>query len=1419
MIAGGAAILLDAAVKGTVVLLAAGLAAGALRRSSASVRHAVWLLGLCGALVVPVLSVTLPGLHVLPPWIAGAAVRPATEELPPATARELARWSAIRPTVTVDDVDLPGALRPVTNGDGPRPAPVSPADTAGPPGDSRATSALNPSTGRSKPPPDPTQPPPGLFPAVRAWSPFAWLLGATVVFLPVLLGRLWLRRVRKEALPVTDEAWLALLARTCADLGVRRRVRLLQSPLRTMPMVWGVRRVTLLLPEDCQAWSPQCRRTVLLHELAHVARWDCLTRLLGQLACAVYWFHPLAWWAWRRMELESERACDDFALWAGSPPDEYAEHLVRAAAGLAADPLPCCGSIAMARRSRLEGRVLAILDPRCNRRVLTRAGLLTAGALIAAFVIPLSVLRAVELVAGPRAVTEPTVVYRNDFEHPAGPEWSQRRIERAPQGGQQFLGKFWNGRVTLKLADLPEHAMVRVTLDLYVLLSWDGSPNAYHGPDVWSCSVEGGPTLLRASFANIGSGPYQSFPYDYLCGPLQKTQTGALAVGTLGYEHSGPAPDNDSIYRLTLTFPHAGPDLTLAFATEGLNGADDELWGLDNVQVELLPPPPPPRGERLHELWDRLADADPMASLQAQWDLTAAGEQVVAFLADRLHQSPPAADAPRVRTLLAELDSDQWRVRDDASRALAAMGSAVAPVLREHLEDGDLPVEVQARVQAVLETLGKRAVPEACRRYRAMRILSILRTPEAFDALVRLADDEPDARRRSMAREYAREIGDEAMQRFVLAARQAVRAQRLDIAADHCHRALLVARACGHPQAAELREILDRIETARTTGAPLDPDADVILPPSSLRIEVACGGCLSMVRLPRGRFRAPVPRDVAPTQAPAVERSRLVEITYPLYISSTEVTRGEFDAVMGERYALGTDVPATGVSLEEALEFCRRLTAISGLPVRLPTEAEWEYAARCGHDGEPPPDMPPPQFPIGAYEVLSHPDALYAWSPAPMGVPDHRVALLTARQGMPNAWGLCGMTDGVLEWCSDGFEAGPGPAGVDPVGPSEASQYVVRGGGWTPRQGRARGDFDPRVGFRVVIDPLPPGGVDLRRPLRLGDFTAASDANAIETVLPVRLLQEAPGRGTHKAQWVLPSACRWTVEPTEIGRELAQGQGYDANFTLRFFGRMHEVFPLPRLYVTHPGDASRQVRREVRVSLSQLSDLLPCVATVRRIDTPPTLDGNLDDACWAGEPTLAPFIRYNGIPDAPQPTEVRMAYDRRNLYVAVRCYDRPEALDNLRALARERDGAVWQDDSVEIFIDTNLDRRSFYQFIANSRGARYDGRDGDASWDGDWSVAPGIERPITPDPLRGTPGRTPAWTLEFAIPFASLDLPTPKEGLRVGFNVVRGQYFAGRREISMWSPLFIPNNLTPSRFGTIVFEGEGTTGPAPRTRK
>ncbi|MHC4399204.1 MAG: carboxypeptidase regulatory-like domain-containing protein [Planctomycetota bacterium] len=371
-------VLLDAGLKGVLVLGLAAAAVLGMRRASAAARHLMWLLAIVSLAALPLLSAALPGWHVLPDWMTPSvdvetgpatadALRPAPDAAQPAVALTDAP-KARAPDISTTLPTLPVAVGPQVEPALVPPMPVSPA----------AREAVAPAQ----------------TPAWCAWALSVWSVGAVFALMPWVFGRLSLGRVERGAARVADGPLASLVRKLAAGMGVRRRVWLLLSHRRSMPMHWGILRPRILLAASAKGWSAERVRLVLLHELAHVKRGDCLAQFVTQLVCALYWFNPLVWVARRRVQLESEAACDDLTVRSGFRPSDYAQHLLEIASGLEVDALPAQAALAMAQPSRLEGRLVAILDSKRNRRRLTRPGVVAALVGLAAVVVPLAMLSA-----------------------------------------------------------------------------------------------------------------------------------------------------------------------------------------------------------------------------------------------------------------------------------------------------------------------------------------------------------------------------------------------------------------------------------------------------------------------------------------------------------------------------------------------------------------------------------------------------------------------------------------------------------------------------------------------------------------------------------------------------------------------------------------------------------------------------------------------------------------------------------------------------------------------------------------------------------------------------------------------------------------------------------------------------------------
>jgi hypothetical protein len=135
--------------------------------------------------------------------------------------------------------------------------------------------------------------------------------------------------------------------------------------------------------------------------LAHVQRYDFLTILVTRLACALFWFNPFVWLMARETGRQQEQACDDIVLAEGAIPACYAEEVLQIAAGYGAGAFSSLAAVTMARRSTLEGRLIAILDSTQNRGSLTRGSVLATVAMVALALIPVSMLGTAQITIAP----------------------------------------------------------------------------------------------------------------------------------------------------------------------------------------------------------------------------------------------------------------------------------------------------------------------------------------------------------------------------------------------------------------------------------------------------------------------------------------------------------------------------------------------------------------------------------------------------------------------------------------------------------------------------------------------------------------------------------------------------------------------------------------------------------------------------------------------------------------------------------------------------------------------------------------------------------------------------------------------------------------------------------------------------------
>lgn len=250
------------------------------------------------------------------------------------------------------------------------------------------------------------------------------------------------------------------------------------------------------------------------------------------------------------------------------------------------------------------------------------------------------------------------------------------------------------------------------------------------------------------------------------------------------------------------------------------------------------------------------------------------------------------------------------------------------------------------------------------------------------------------------------------------------------------------------------KKILPSLPTSGVTPAP----------PMSNKEDSVNGVTLEMVAIQGGSFMMGSDKDK--------DSQPIHEVTLqPFYIGKYEVTQAQWNAVMGDSTNpasfKGDAMPLETVSWDDAVAFCKKLSEITGREYRLPTEAEWEYAARAGSTGD---------YCFGNDTNLL---GEYAWHNENSDGMTHPVG-----QKKPNAWGLYDMHGNVSEWCEDFYHENYEGAPIDGsawVTSQDGKYRLIRGGSWYVNPGDARasyrnsnypnvrhGDGGFRIAYRVI---------------------------------------------------------------------------------------------------------------------------------------------------------------------------------------------------------------------------------------------------------------------------------------------------------------------------------------------------------------
>lgn len=327
--------LVDTTMKSFVIFAVAGLFAFCLRRKSAAVRGFVWSMAIVGCLIVPLFS------FVLPKWELGIL---------PAEAPVSIAQSQLSP-------------KPVSS------TPITPT----PPQPNLVTDQSAPLTTLHW----------------TDWIAITWAGAGLFLLIRLIvgIGAVWHISARSTNFSRAADQFKS-------NWNQRANVRL--SDKITVPVVWGFLRPVILLPVDADQWQTERLRAVLLHELAHIKRWDWTMQMVAQVTCAVYWFNPFLWFAAHRMRIEAEQACDDQVLNAGYQSTKYAQLLLDITRNVKIAKVTARAAVAIARSSKIERRLRTVLAENLNRHPVTKVAAGIGLLIFIGFAVPMGTMRLIQ---------------------------------------------------------------------------------------------------------------------------------------------------------------------------------------------------------------------------------------------------------------------------------------------------------------------------------------------------------------------------------------------------------------------------------------------------------------------------------------------------------------------------------------------------------------------------------------------------------------------------------------------------------------------------------------------------------------------------------------------------------------------------------------------------------------------------------------------------------------------------------------------------------------------------------------------------------------------------------------------------------------------------------------------------------------
>jgi len=267
----------------------------------------------------------------------------------------------------------------------------------------------------------------------------------------------------------------------------------------------------------------------------------------------------------------------------------------------------------------------------------------------------------------------------------------------------------------------------------------------------------------------------------------------------------------------------------------------------------------------------------------------------------------------------------------------------------------------------------------------------------------------------------------------------------------------------------------------------------------------------------------------------------------------------------------------------------------------------------------------------------------------------------------------------------------------------------------------------------------------------------------------------------------------WSLEPAQGVVKIAPGTVSAIQTAGTVDRRRPAPLPVCRSTILIDGVEVTQVQHRPTPPILRRS------AVSVRVGKAPKIDGEVAEGEYGAAKLNGQFGRYKGAGPAEHDTGFRLAYDDKALYICV--IVREPDPDGIVGEPRKRDGQIWRDDGLELFLDAPFDRSTYYHLVVSLKHCvQYDsmggpdcGQYGDRGWNGDWQAASKVGKDRV--------------VVEYAIPFETLLIDKPKPGAKLGLNLCRHRNARGDslEEMSAWCFTYTSFHR-PTHFGVVTFE-------------